>query len=301
MKRRVGEAADQRLYDAAVTRLAQCGYGYDARLCDGDELLGFGKPLGDDVHAIVQLQRRGAAWTINLLRVKAAELSARVYGGYADALGARLSHVLWFVAKVRDGGQPDRWWPLDEIETALDLLIEHGLPWLENSHAPKPWEMPAQNRSELLEAVRDIAGPELLERGYKVVEQSVSSDFPYPYFVKSLPDDQFGLIEFQSCYSLDPAYFMFDVRLQRKSTDNPLDFGGSYEEWRSASLGQLVWQQRGALDESWSVDAVKTILWQYADRVELAARLREALGAIDQWGTRWLEGDLRVDGAADTI
>ena len=82
-------------------RLAKFGYAPDARLSEG-ELSGLSKPLGDDVHAIVQFQRRGVEWTINLLRVKSAELEPHVYGGYAGALGARLSDVLWFVANVRE-------------------------------------------------------------------------------------------------------------------------------------------------------------------------------------------------------
>ncbi len=308
MKRRVSESASQRIFDAAVTRLAQRGYGYDAQLCDAD-VLGFAKALGNDVQAIVQFQRRGAEWTINLLRVKSAEVGAHVYDGYAGAVGARLGHVLWFVANVRDGGNPDRWWTSDEIEAALDLLIEHGLPWLEDPHAAKPWEMPAQRWAEFAAAVLDIAGPELLAQGYRAATQTLAGRFPYPYFVKPLSNGDFALIEFQSTYSLDPTQFAFDVRLQRKQTDNPLDFGGAYGEWRAASLGQLVWRTRWSDEEAWSLDAVKSLLWQYADRAELADRLREVLGHVPQIARPWLEGvldergdlDVRGDRAADTI
>ena len=309
MKRRVSESANQRIFDAVVTRLAQRGYGYDARLCAGDELVGFGKPLSDGIIAVVQFQRRGAEWTINLLRVKSAEVGAHVYDGYAGALGARLGHVLWFVANVRDGGNPDRWWTSDEIEAALELLIAHGLPWLEDPHAAKPWEMPAQRWAEFAAAVLDIAGPELLAQGYRAAAQTLAGRFPYPYFVKRLSNGDFALIEFQSTYSLDPMQFAFDVRLQRKQTDNPLDFGGAYGEWRAVSLGQLVWRTRWSdeearsADAAWSVAAVKSLLWQYADRAELADRLREVLGHVPQIARPWLEGDLDVRGdrAADTI
>ncbi len=302
MKRQVSASANQRVFDAAVTRLAQRGYGYDARLCDAD-MVGFAKALGDDVQAIVQFQRRGDEWTINLLRVKSAEMGAHVYGGYAGALGARLGQVLWFVANVRDGGQPDRWWTPDEIDAAVDLLIAHGLPWLEDPLAPKPWEMPTLRWLEFAAAVRDIAGPELVKQGYRVAEYSLASNFPYPYFVKPLPDGEYALIEFQVCYSLDPERFLFDVRLQRKRTDNPLDFGGAYGEWRAVSLGQLVWRTRWSDAEAWSVAAVKSLLWQYADRAELADRLREVLGHVPHIAQPWLEGDLDVRGdhAADTI
>jgi hypothetical protein len=308
MKRRISESASQRIFDVVVTRLAQHGYGYDVRLCN-DDVLGFAKALGDDVHAIVQFQRRGAEWTINLLRVKSAEVGAHVYDGYAGALGARLGHVLWFVANVREGGNPDRWWSPDEIEAALDLLIEHGLPWLEDPRAAKPWEMPAQRWSEFATAVMHIAGPELLAQGYRAATQTLAGRFPYPYFVKPLAGGEFALIEFQSTYSLDPTQFAFDVRLQRKQTDNPLDFGGAYGEWRAASLGQLVWRMCCAADEAWSVDAVKSLLWQYADQAELADRLREVLRHVPQIARPWLEGvldvrgdlDVRADRTADTI
>lgn len=317
---RVQVSASQRIFDAIVTRLAQRGYGYDARLCT-DEVLGFAKALGEDVHAIVQFQQRGNEWTISLLRVKAADLGLHLYDGYAGALGARLGHVLWFVANVRDGGNPDRWWTPDEIEAALELLVEHGLPWLEDPNATKPWEMPAQRWSEFASAVLDIVGPELLAQGYRVATQTLAGRFPYPYFVKPLAGGEFALIEFQSTYSLDPTQFSFDVRLQRKQTDNPLDFGGAYGEWRAASLGQLVWRTRWSDDEArsadaaWSVaaarsvDAVKSLLWQYADRAELADRLREVLGHVPHIARPWLEGvldergdlDVRGDRAADTI
>jgi hypothetical protein len=302
MNQRVSESANQRIFDAVVTRLAQHGYGYDARLCN-DDVLGFAKALGDDVHSIVQFQQRGAEWTINLLRVKSTEIGSHVYGGFAGALGARLGLVVWFVANVREGGNPDRWWTPDEIEAALEMLIEHGLPWLEDPHAAKPWEMPAQRWAEFAAAVLDIAGPELLAQGYRAATQTLAGRFPYPYFVKPLPDGQFALIEFQSIYSLDPAQFSFDVRLQRKTTANPLDFGGAYGEWRAVSLGQLVWRTRWADDEAWSVDAVKSLLWQYADRAELADRLREVLAHVPHIARPWLEGDLdvRADRAADTI
>ncbi len=303
MKRRISESASQQVFDAAVTRLAQRGYGYDARLGEGDDLLAFRKPLDEAVQAIVQFQRRGAEWTINLLRVKSAEAAAHLYGGYAGALGARLGHVLWFVANVRDGGQPDRWWTPDEFDDAVEALIAYGLPWLEDEHAPKPWDMPVQRWSEFVDTVFDIAGPELLALGYRAATQTLAGQFPYPYFVKSLPDGQFALIEFQPIYSVDPARFTFDVRLQRKPTDNPLDFDGTYGEWRAVSLGQLVWRARWSGDEAWSMAAVKSLLWQYADQAELAGQLRAVLTQIKASAQPWLEhdGDLRDDDAADTI
>ena len=73
MKRRVSESANQRIYDAAVTRLAQRGYGYDTRLCDAD-VVGFAKALGDDVQAMVQFQRRDVEWTVALGGGRAADV-----------------------------------------------------------------------------------------------------------------------------------------------------------------------------------------------------------------------------------
>lgn len=282
------EATLQRL---AAPRLSACGYEYDDRLRDGDELLGFRKPLGADLHAIVQFQRRGAEFTINLLRVKSAAIEPHVYGGYRDSLGARLSHVLWFVENVRaEGGRPDRWWTPDDLEAALEALLLYGLPWLENPQASKPWEMPAQCWPEFVAAVMDIVAPALAAQGYRAAAQSLAGSFPYPYFVKPLSDGEYALIEFQSIYSLDPASFTFDVRLQRKATDNPLDFSGLYDEWPAASLGQMVGRARLATDEAWSADAVKSLLWRYADRAELDDRLGEVLAAIKQIALPWLEG-----------
>jgi hypothetical protein len=324
------EATLQRL---TAPRLSACGYEYDDRLRAGDDLFGFRKPLGGDLHAIVQFQRRGpyppppspkiekmisgegervlpspenrfaqrfsgegpgvrqAEFTINLLRVKSAAIEPHVYGGYSGSLGARLSHVLWFVENVRaEGGQPDQWWTLDDLEAALDAVLRYGLPWLENPQASKPWEMPAQRWPEFVAAVTAIVAPELEAHGYQAAAQSLAGTFPYPYFVKPLPNGEYALIEFQSIYSLDPASFTFDVRLQRKATDNPLDFSGPYNDWPAASLGQLVWRARAQPeDEAWSVDAVKSLLWRYADRAELDDRLGEVLAAIKQIALPWLE------------
>jgi hypothetical protein len=278
--------------------------------------------LGGDLHAIVQFQRRGVTtqpfmliapssarvprrgrryeqlrrggeFTINLLRVQSAAIEPHVYGGYSGSLGARLSHVLWFVENVRtEGRQPDCWWTLDDLDAVLDALLRYGLPWLENPQASKPWEMPAQCWPEFAAAVTAIIAPELEAHGYRAAAQSLAGNFPYPYFVKPLPDGEFALIEFQSIYSLDPAQFTFDVRLQRKATDNPLDFSGLYDDGsaRAASLGQRVWRVQPA-DEAWSVDAVKSLLWHYADRAELDDRLGEVLAAIKQIALPWLEGN----------
>jgi hypothetical protein len=299
MDQRVSESTNQRVSEAAAAQLVKHGYGYDTRLCDGDEVSGFAKALGDDVYAIIQFQRRGDEWTINLLRVKSAEIGLHVYGGYPGALGARLGHVIWFVANVREGDDPDRWWTIETLDAALELLIDYGLPWLEDPYALKPWDMPAQRWSEFATAVMDIAGPELLAQGYRAETQSLAGCFPYPYFVKPLANGEYALIEFQSSYSLDPARFMFDVRLQRKTTANPLDFGGAYGDWRAASLGQLVWRTRWTDNVAWSVNAVKSVLWQYADRVELADRLREVLGHVPHIARPWLEGVLDVRGNLD--
>jgi hypothetical protein len=328
------EATLQRL---AAPRLSECGYEYDDRLRAGDELFGFRKPLGGDLHAIVQFQRRdvttqpslrgtkqspsvgpeiasqtalamtqaeqlrrGDEFTINLLRVKSAAIEPHVYGGYSGSLGARLSHVLWFVEDVRaEGSRPDCWWTLDDLEAVLDALLRYGLPWLENPQASKPWEMPAQRWPEFAAAVTAIIAPELAAHGYRAAAQSLAGSFPYPYFVKPLSAarGEYALIEFQSIYSLDPAQFTFDVRLQRKATEDPLDFSGLYDEWsaRAASLGQLVWRARAQpANEAWSVDAVKSLLWHYADRAELDDRLREVLAAIKQIALPWLEDDQRV-------
>ena len=168
---------------------------------------------------------------------------------------------------------------------------------------PSRGRCPRNRWSEFVATVMDIAGPELSALGYRAATQTLAGRFPYPYFVKALADGDFALIEFQSTYSLDPTQFSFDVRLQRKASDNPLDFGGAYGEWRTASLGQLVWRTCHAADEAWSIEAVKSMVWQYADRAELADRLREVLAHVPPIARPWLEGDLdlRADRTADTI
>ena len=296
------------LHRLAAPRLSECGYEYDDRLRDGDELLGFRKPLGADLHAIVQFQRRGGEFTINLLRVKSAVIEPHVYGGDHGALGARLSHVLWFVEQVRaEGGRPDRWWTLDDFEAALEALLRYGLPWLAQPQASQPWEMPAQRWPEFAAAVTAVIAPALAAQGYRAATQALAGGFPYPDFVKPLPGGEFALIEFQSIYSLDPASFTFDVRLQRQATDDPLEFNGRYDDGpaRAASLGKLVWRARAQLAaDAWSVDAsvdasidaVKSVLWRYADRAELDDRLGEVLAAIEQIALPWLEDNQRRAG-----
>ena len=86
------------------------GYAYDARLRLGEELYGFRKALGDDVHAVIQFRYRpdGAEhdFTVNLFTARSREIRPRMYGGYSGARGARLSYVMWFVYGLRDYRRP---------------------------------------------------------------------------------------------------------------------------------------------------------------------------------------------------
>jgi len=284
---------EESLLRVAAPRLKALGYDYDDRLRDGEELFGFRKSLGDDVHAIVQFQRHYQAtndeFTINLIRAKTHELQPRIHGGYAGSCGARLSNVLWFVHSLRLYPQPDHWW--NGLDEALDLLERYGPAWIEDLHAKKPWEMPTHRSQEFAETVRQVIGPAIERSGYRSELRRLMGDIPYPYFVKDLPDGAYAFVEFQVAYGLDPEHFMFDVRLQRKPTIDPLDFAGSYRDWRSASLGQLAWRARHAPSiENVPLEEVKSVMWHYADRAELIDRLRDALDKLKQIGLPWLEG-----------
>ncbi len=291
------------LLRTAAPRLKTHGYAYDERLRSDDELYGFGKPLGDDVQAIVQFQRHcdttNSAFTINLIRTKTSEVEPRVYGGYAGSRGARLSSVLWFVYNLRLYPQPDQWWDGSEagFDDALDQFERFGLAWIEDPQSPKPWEMPVHRGQEFADSVREIVGPELERSGYRPAVKPLAGNVPYPYFVKSTPDGMYAFVEMQSAYSLDPNEFTFDVRLQRKTSNDPFDFGGRYPQWRMASLGQLARRARH-VDAMGDVpfEEAKSLLWHYADRNELIDQLRDALDKIKRIGITWLEGrDTIVD------
>lgn len=284
----------QLLQQTAGLRLKPLGYEYDTRLQADDELFGFSKRLSnDDVYGVVQFQRHDHAanddFTINLLRIKAEALQSRSYGGYTDSRGARLSYVVWFVHNLRFYPQPDYWWAATELAEALDQLENYGVPWLEDTQSKKPWEMPLHHGDGFAKAIQIVVAPELAALGFLSGMQSLAGRYPYPYFVKQLPHGEYAFIEFQSAYSLDPDQFQFDVRLQRKATDNPLDFNGHYHEWRTASLSQLVWRERYATDALLTVEAVQSLLWHYADRVELDDRLREVVAQLKRLGVPWLE------------
>ncbi len=292
---------EKTLLEAAAPRLERLGYDYDAQLRLGNELFGFRKELGEDVHAIIQFSYRCDTarneFTINLISARSHEFHPRVHGGYPGARGARLSYVLWFVHHLRDYAVPDYWWAVWDdmylpaaIEEALGYLERYGVPWLEAPQAEKPWEMPVHHVGEFVEAVQAIIVPEMARLGYRPERQALANDLPYLYFSRTLPDGSCGLIEMQSIYSLDPNEFNFDVRLQRKPDKNPLSFSGAYREWRSASLAQLVWHAQGSPAlHAVTVGDLKNLFWHYADRTSLEAQLRDALAQIKQIGLPWLE------------
>jgi hypothetical protein len=291
---------EQALLNVAAPRLKFLGYEYDPRLHVANEVCGFRKALGDDTYALIQFQQRVNAaqieFTINLASARSAEIHPRIFGGYPAARGARLSYVLWFVHQLRDYAAPDYWWVISDgahapvVEEALDCLERYGVPWLEEPEVKKPWEMPLHHAGEFIEAARSIVAPGMERLGFQLKQQFLAGDQPYLYFSKELPGGLFGLIELQPIYSLDPQEFNFDVRLQCKPDGDPLSFSGTYHDWRSASLAQLVWQMHGgpALDTV-NVDELKTLFWRYANRAELDAQLSDALVKIEQIGLPWLE------------
>lgn len=280
--------------------LQSLGYAYDVRLCLDDELYGFRKELGADVHAVIQFRYRQDAaqhdFTVNLFTAKCREIQPRMYGGYAGARGARLSYVMWFVHGLRDYAVPDYWWVAPDesllpaaLEEALSHIERYGIPWLESRVAAKPWEMPVSRADEFDRAIQSVMAPAMEQLGYHLERQSLPGHRPYCYFSKVLPDGSFGLIELQSIYSLDPNEFNFDVRLQRCLDRDPLAFNGDYGRC-SISLAQLVYRSRGGLPlDRLSVPEVKALFWRYRDRAELNGQLTDALEQIQRIGSAWIE------------
>jgi hypothetical protein len=270
------------LLEIVAPQLQPLGYEYNARLRSADELFGFGKPLNDNLQAVVQFQVRHSApqsFTVNLLR------------GMDDLRGARLSSMLWYVIGLREYPVSDYWWPANEaaVRDAVAKVVQYGVPWIEDAGAPRPWEMPTHDGHELAAAVELGLLPALARQGFCLIVQRLSGEVPYLYFVKDLPDGTRGFIELQSVYSLDPREFQFDVRLQRRADQNPL----AVALQPGVSLAQLAWQARGAVMETVTVAAAvaeaKTLLWRYADRAELDAQLRDALVMIERIGLPWID------------
>ena len=278
------------LVEIVAPQLSRLGYEYDARLRAAAELFGFRKPLGDNVQAIIQFQQRHTAtetFTVNLLRAKSGVIHPHLHDGYAEACGARLSYVLWYVYSLREYPVSDYWWATNEaaLRDAAKKVAQYGVRWIEDSHAQKPWEMPAHREREFVEAVEIGLAPDLQRRGYRLAQQQLAGEVPYLYFVKELPDGTYGFVELQWVYSLDPHEFQFDVRLQRRADQNPLALSAQLD----ASLAQLVWQTRGSVLETATVAEAKTLLWRYADRVELDAQLHDALTQIERIGLPWID------------
>jgi hypothetical protein len=288
------------LQKIVASRLKKYSYDYDSNLREGDELFGLRKDLGDDIFAIVQFQRHADLsndeFTINLLRVKAKKLEPRSFGGYDGALGARLTRMLWYVHQLRIYPASEYWWTstarsgLEEnLIDAVDQIEKYGLAWLEDPNPRKPWEMPEYSADQFVSALNEVVVPDLFRLGYRSETHRLTGDFPYPYFVKSINDQRHLIIEFQQVYSLDPARFDFDVRLQRKATPDPLDFSGDYRCWQSASLGQLGWAANGSAALPDSKEAQQVVLWHYADAAELTDRLQAALEQVKRVAIPWLE------------
>ena len=282
------------LLHIVAPRLQPLGYVYEAALRVDDEVFGFCKMLSHATQAVIQFQRQSDPtldrFTVNVLRGPADDNDVQ-------ARAARLSYVLWFVYKRRDYAVSDHWWTASNsaqreaaLLDAVEKIERYGIPWIEALDAPKPWEMPLSRAEEFGEAVQEVMAREMERLGYQAACQSLSGNVPYCYFSKALPDGRYALIELQAIYSLDPAEFIFDVRLQRRANRDPLAFDGNDEHGRSVSLAQFIRQTRGgsSLDRL-AVPDVKTLLWHYRDRAELDAQLIAALEQIKQFGCAWVE------------
>lgn len=274
--------------------LAPAGYGYEPRLRLDDELFGFRKALAGSVQTIVQFQRRltTGAFTVNLLRVTAEQIHPRVYAGYTQAGGARLSTVLWYVDGLRDYPASDWWWQSDvsALRDVADKIVRYGVRWLEDVTAPKPWEMPAPRSQELTQAAQEVLAPALSAWGFQWKYLRLAGAVPYLYAVKALTAGTVAMIELQPTYSLDPAEFTFDVRLQLAKTPDALDAADV-----CASLAQLRWQDRYAAASvphgqgGLTPDEAKALLWRYADQVELDAQLRDVASCLQRFGLAWFD------------
>ena len=268
--------------------LAAAGYAYDPRLREGVELFGLRKALTAETQAIVQFQRRltTGEFTVNLLRVSANPIGPRVYGGSAEAGGARLSYVLWYVYELRAYSASDWWWQPDaeSLRDVAEQLMRYGLRWLEDPAASKPWEMPVQRNQEFVQAAQAILSEILLSAGFHWQQLRLAGDVPYLYAVKPLAVGTYAIIEVQPTYSLDPAEFTFDVCLQRAAVPNPLSGRGA-----RVSLAQLRAPSCDVSndDPQAAISAVKALLWRYADRAELDAQLRDVAICLREFGLAW--------------
>ncbi len=269
------------LLELVAPHLQPLGYAVDSDQRAAVEVCGFSKALADGTYARVQFQVRAsapAAFTINLLRENGGQIRC----------GARLSTVLWYVYGLRVYPTSDYWWPTSEaaLRDATEKIVQYGVPWIEDAQASKPWEMPAHDGCEFVAAVEQIMTPVLQPHGYRLQQQALAGAMPYAYFVRNFTDGTHGVIELQNVYSLDPHEFQFDVRLQRRTDDNPLALDSAV----TSSLAQVVWQAHGAAVAALTVAEAKTLMWHYADRAELDAQLRAALAQIEQIGLPWIAG-----------
>jgi hypothetical protein len=181
------------LCQIVAPQLQPLGYEYAAGLRAADELYSFRKPLGDDVQAIVQFQVRHStpeSFTVNVLRMNVT--------GYE--CGARLSYVLWYVEGVREYPASDYWWTTSEanLQDAAAKVTQYGARWIEDLHAPRPWEMPAHDGREFVAAVEQIFTPVMGQHGYRLAWQRLNGEVPYLYFIKDWPDGTHSFIELQT-------------------------------------------------------------------------------------------------------
>ena len=277
-------------------RLSALGFKSDPRLSQADELFAVSKTLSADRQAVIQFQRSHNAavyhFTINLISARSVEHQP----GYEIEHGARLSYVLWFVHQRREYPVSDYWWVASDeaqlrsaLDDALNSLERYGLAWLAAPEPPKPWEMPAHRLTEFAAAVQQVLAPPLAQRGYQLEQWTLADGAAYSFFFKELTDGSYALLELQAIYSLDPAEFSFDVRLQRRPDCDPLT-PSALAFAASASLTQLAWGAHHAQPlQSVSVAEARRLLWPYRDRVELEAQLHAALQDLVQVGLPWVE------------
>ncbi len=293
------------LQQFAGPRLRVWGFEYVPQLGQAEEVYAFRKVLDAQRQAIIQFQRSHNAivhdFTVNLIAARSIEQQP----GYQIEHAARLSSVMWFVSQRREYATPDYWWAAPDerqlpsaLADALNSVERYGLAWLEALEPPKPWEMPVHRLDEFAEAVQRVIAPELVRRGYRPEQRTLAGDVPYLFFSKTLPDGSCALIELQAIYSLDPAVFNFDVRLQRRPEGDPLNriTSGSAA---SVSLTQLAWRaHHDQALQTVNVAEARRLLWPYRDRVELEAQLRAAWQDIVEVGLPWLE---QAAGLSDKI
>jgi hypothetical protein len=133
--------------NVASPELLKLGYAIDVNPSEGEDLVWFRKTLQSGIRVVVEFQGSGIApndvidFAVNLTR------------NYYDRedippnylLVDRLASWLWIENRLDPQWESDHWWHFlneEELEhsclDALDKLLKHGVPWVENLASKQP-------------------------------------------------------------------------------------------------------------------------------------------------------------------